>query len=53
MPSTSPKQKRLMLAVAHGWKKPGGGGPSVKVAKDFVKADQKVSRVKKAKRRIT
>lgn len=40
MPSKSPAQKRLMLAVAHGWKKPGGGGPSVKVAQDFVRADE-------------
>ncbi len=39
MPSTSPAQKRLMAAVAHGWKKPGGGGPSVAVAKEFNKAD--------------
>jgi hypothetical protein len=29
-----------MAAVAHGWKKPGGGGPSVKVAKEFNKADK-------------
>lgn len=29
-----------MRAVAHGWKKPGGGGPSVDVAKEFVKADK-------------
>jgi len=29
-----------MRAVAHGWHKPGGGGPSVAVAKDFVAADQ-------------
>ena len=41
MPSKTPAQKRLMDAVAHGWKKPGGGGPSVKVAKDFVAADKK------------
>jgi len=39
MPSTSPAQKRLMAAVAHGWHKPGGGGPSVAVAKDFNRAD--------------
>ena len=41
MPSKSPAQKKLMDAVAHGWKKPGGGGPSVKVAKEFVAADKK------------
>lgn len=29
-----------MRAVAHGWKKPGGGGPSVSVAKDFAEADK-------------
>ena len=40
MPSTSPAQARLMRAVSRGWHKPGGGGPSVAVAKDFVKADQ-------------
>ena len=40
MPSKSPAQKRLMDAVAHGWKKPGGGGPSKAVAKEFVAADK-------------
>ena len=40
MPSTSPAQARLMRAVSHGWRKPGGGGPSVSVAKDFVAADK-------------
>ena len=40
MPSKTPKQAKLMRAVAHGWKKPGGGGPSVKVAKEFVSADK-------------
>ena len=39
MPSTSPAQANLMRAVAHGWKKPGGGGPSQAVAKDFMSAD--------------
>jgi hypothetical protein len=29
-----------MRAAAHGWKKPGGGGPSVAVAKEFVHADE-------------
>jgi hypothetical protein len=28
-----------MAAVAHGWKKPGGGGPPVSVAREFNKAD--------------
>ena len=40
MPSSSPAQARLMRAVAHGWYKPGGGGPSEKVAKEFVNADK-------------
>ena len=39
MPSTSPAQAKLMAAVAHGWHKPGGGGPPVSVAKEFNKAD--------------
>lgn len=29
-----------MRAVAHGWHKPGGGGPPVSVAKEFVAADE-------------
>lgn len=40
MPSTSAKQHRLMEAVAHGWHMPGGVGPSVAVAKEFVAADK-------------
>jgi hypothetical protein len=40
MPSKSPEQANLMRAVAHGWKKPGGNGPSKEVAQDFMKADQ-------------
>ena len=44
MPTVSPEQKRLMLAVDHGWKKPGGGGPSRAVAHDFVEADKKAGR---------
>ena len=43
MPSVSEKQRRLMAAVAHGWHKPGGGGPSVAVAKEFNAADQQMS----------
>lgn len=46
MPSVSPKQAKLMRAVAHGWEKPGGGGPSVSVAKEFMHADE----AKKGKR---
>lgn len=41
MPSKSPAQARLMRAVAHGWKKPGGGGPSTSVAKEFMHADER------------
>lgn len=41
MPSKSPAQARLMRAVAHGWKKPGGGGPSQEVAREFVNADRR------------
>ena len=40
MPSTSSKQAHLMAAVAHGWHKPGAGGPSVKVATEFNNADK-------------
>ena len=40
MPSKTPAQARLMRAVAHGWKKPGGGGPSPAVAREFVNADR-------------
>jgi hypothetical protein len=39
MPSKSAAQHKMMEAIAHGWKKP-GGGPSKKVAKDFVKKDK-------------
>lgn len=39
MPSKSKAQERLMRAVAHGWQKPGGGGPSRAVAEEFVAAD--------------
>jgi len=38
MPLKSPAQTRLMQATTHGWHKPGGGGPSVKVAKEFIAA---------------
>lgn len=41
MPSVSPAQAKLMRAAAHGWKKPGGGGPSVEVAKNFLHADER------------
>lgn len=44
MPSKTPAQAKLMRAVAHGWHKPGGGGPSAKVAKEFTRADKAKSR---------
>ncbi len=40
MPSKSPSQARLMSAVAHGWKPPGGGGPPMDVAEEFNQADK-------------
>lgn len=40
VPSKSPAQAKLMRAVAHGWKKP-GGGPSRGVAREFVAADKR------------
>lgn len=41
-----------MDAVSHGWHMPGGKGPSVKVAKEFVRADKsKESRPERAKAR--
>lgn len=41
MPSKSPEQARLMRAVAHGWKKPGGGGPTRAVAREFTESDRR------------
>lgn len=41
-----------MQAVAHGWKKPGGDGPPVKVAKEFVRADKAASRGARNKEQI-
>jgi len=40
MPSKSAKQAKLMRAVAHGFRPDRIAGPSKKVAKEFVKADQ-------------
>lgn len=39
MPSTSPKQHRFMLAIAHGMK-PHKGGPSPAIAREYVQADK-------------
>jgi len=50
MPSTSEAQARLMRAVANGWKKPGGGGPSVSVAKEFVAADKTQAALRTARK---
>jgi hypothetical protein len=41
VPSRSPAQAKLMRAAAHGYKIPGGGGPSVAVGKEFMRADER------------
>jgi len=51
MPSKSPAQARLMRAVAHGWRKPGGGGPDPATAREFVAADQQKARSKALRKR--
>ena len=48
MPSKTPAQARLMAAVAHGWRKPGGGGPPVEVAKEFNEADRGTDTLRQA-----
>jgi len=40
MPSKSKAQVKLMRAVAHGWHPDQFKGPTKKVAKEFVKADE-------------
>lgn len=41
MPSHTPKQRRVMSAIAHGWKPKGSAaGIPVKVAKEFHAADK-------------
>jgi hypothetical protein len=47
VPSSSPKQAKLMRAVAHGWKPPKSSGIKVpvSVAKEFVSEDQRKARV--------
>jgi hypothetical protein len=37
-----------MAAVAHGWTPPGGGGPGVKVAREFNQADKGGQMLKQA-----
>jgi hypothetical protein len=44
MPSMSKKQKRLMAAVAHGWKPSRIKGPTRAVAKEFVREDRKAKK---------
>lgn len=41
-----------MRAAAHGWKKPGGGGPSVAVGKEFMHADMRKSAHKTKEGRV-
>ena len=41
-----------MQAVAHGWKKPGGGGPSKNVAEEFVRADTRRDRKKQRMKKL-
>ena len=50
MPSRSPRQARLMAALAHGWKKPAVDTrlPTVEVAKEFNDADTGGAMLKKA-----
>lgn len=47
MPSTSPKQHRLMEAIAHGAKPKKDKGPSRKVAREYVAADEMKRRARK------
>ena len=51
MPSKSPAQAQLMRAVAHGWKPTQFKGPSQKVAREFVSADQRKARIGALRRR--
>ena len=39
MPSTSKKQARFMVAVAHGFRPKNAKAPTIAVAKEFLKAD--------------
>jgi len=47
--SVSPAQAKLMRAAAHGWKKPGGDGPSVAVGKEFMHADERAKKGARSK----
>jgi uncharacterized protein involved in exopolysaccharide biosynthesis len=48
MPSVSPKQKRFMAAAAHNAKFAKEAGISQSVAKEFNRADQRRSAIKRA-----
>ena len=48
MPSKTEAQARMMAAIAHGWRKPGGGGPSRAVAEEFNREDTGGERLRKA-----
>ena len=50
MPSKTPRQAKLMRAVAHGWKPGSGKAPPVAVAKEFMRED--VAKAKKRKKTI-
>ncbi len=54
MPSSSPKQARLMRVVAHGWKPPVSSGIEVpvSVAKEFEVADAKKPNALAKQRRL-
>jgi hypothetical protein len=53
MPTTLPAQKKLMLAIDHGWHPPASSGihVPVSVAHDFVQADKRVGRIGSGKTR--
>jgi hypothetical protein len=51
MPSKSKAQSRYMHGIASGSIKPGKGGPSKKVAKEFVAADKGRSQAKLPERK--
>jgi len=50
MPSKSFRQARFMVGIAHGMKPKSGHGPSVSVAREYVRADSKSGMLKCAMR---
>ena len=53
MPSTSPKQMRVMSAIAHGWRPTGpAANIPVKVAKEFHAADKAAANKTTARKRV-